>query len=159
MYRFYAVATIFPNNFLPSFAGYSTGKTRGASSALQVEAERSTRSRRAAELGRARAKGALPARLAREGFLRAGYALADHTRNALILSVFAFKARALAWSAPLQTLGRDVMDISVMSWILAGGLGALVCAQPLQHGSATRSVLDPFTKGGAAAVSHGAQWH
>jgi hypothetical protein len=59
----------------------------------QVAAERTTRARRGAELARARARGPLPARLLREGALRAGYALADHTRNALILSVFAFKAR------------------------------------------------------------------
>jgi len=61
----------------------------------QVAAERITRARRGAELVRARARGPLPARLLREGALRAGYALADHTRNALILSVFAFKARRL----------------------------------------------------------------
>ncbi len=59
----------------------------------QVAAERTTRARRGTELARARARGPLPARLLREGALRAGYALADHTRNALILSVFAFKAR------------------------------------------------------------------
>ena len=71
-----------------------------------MEAERSTRARRAAELARARAKGALPVRLAREGVLRAGHALADHTRNALILSVFAFKARAPAvWALCTNTWG------------------------------------------------------
>ena len=72
-----------------------------------MEAERTTRARRAAELGRARAKGALPVRLAREGALRAGYAFADHTRNALILSVFAFKARTPACLTSLHELGCD----------------------------------------------------
>ena len=33
-------------------------------------------------------------RVLRQGWLHSSYALADHTRNALILSVFAFKVRA-----------------------------------------------------------------
>ena len=62
--------------------------------AEQVEAERTKRFRRAQQLGNARAGSSSSGSVARQAWLFAGYALADHTRNALILSVFAFKVCA-----------------------------------------------------------------
>ena len=60
----------------------------------QAEADRRKAESRGLQLARARGGGLLLARLLREALLRAGYAVADHTRNALILSVFAFKVRS-----------------------------------------------------------------
>ena len=61
----------------------------------QVEADRRKAAARGGELAAAAGSRWLLARAARAAWLRAGYALADHTRNALILSVFAFKVPLL----------------------------------------------------------------
>ncbi len=60
----------------------------------QAEADRLKADSRGRQLARARSGGLLLTRLLREALLRAGHAVADHTRNALILSVFAFKVRS-----------------------------------------------------------------
>ena len=61
---------------------------------LQVEAERAKSIRRRGQLQRAEA-GLWLTSLLRQGLLKAGYAFADHSRNALILAVFAFKVRTI----------------------------------------------------------------
>ncbi len=58
-----------------------------------MEAERAKQAARARELAGVRGGGGFLSRLAQEGLLRAGYALSDHTRNALILAIFGFKVR------------------------------------------------------------------
>jgi hypothetical protein len=70
----------------------------------QVQAERAKQQARQRELGAVRSGSSLLIkRLAQEGLLRAGYALSDHTRNALILAVFGFKVRQCAAGLPLLT--------------------------------------------------------
>lgn len=58
---------------------------------VQAEAQRRKAAVRGAELAAVRGSGPALLRLLREAAARAGYLFADHTRNALILSVFAFK--------------------------------------------------------------------
>jgi hypothetical protein len=61
---------------------------------IQVEAEQATRRRRQRQLARVAATSqTCLGRLFRTAWLRTGYIFADHTRNALILAVFAFKVR------------------------------------------------------------------
>ena len=68
-----------------------------ACAAAQVEAERAKQTARARELAGVRRGGRNALfRLLDEGVLRAGYALSDHTRNALILAIFGFKVPSLA---------------------------------------------------------------
>lgn len=58
---------------------------------LQAEVQRQTQQRRQQQLESARRSSSLVWRLILQGWLKGAYAFADHTRNALILSVFAFK--------------------------------------------------------------------
>ena len=64
---------------------------------LQMQQERARQQRRADRLARLAGAGGGGGpwlwRLLRQGWARAGYAVADNTRSALILSVFAFKVR------------------------------------------------------------------
>ena len=57
----------------------------------QVEVQRQKRQRRQQQLESAQRSSSVIWRLLSQGWLRSTYAVADHTRNALILSVFAFK--------------------------------------------------------------------
>jgi hypothetical protein len=61
------------------------------SDTTQAEAQRHKTAVRSGELAAVRGSGPALLRLLREAAARAGYLFADHTRNALILSVFAFK--------------------------------------------------------------------
>ncbi|CAL8466830.1 g6366 [Coccomyxa elongata] len=54
-------------------------------------ADRAKRQQRRQEITGVRSSGNFIVRLVQEGVLRAGYALSDHTRNALILAIFGFK--------------------------------------------------------------------
>lgn len=58
---------------------------------LQVEVQRQKQQRRQQQLESAQRSSSVIWRLLSQGWLRSAYAFADHTRNALILSVFAFK--------------------------------------------------------------------
>lgn len=75
----------------------------------QVQQERAVQQRRAARLSRLQGDGRGGAAwlwgLLRRSWARAGYAVADHSRSALILAVFAFKAR----------LGRGVVVVGNFS--------------------------------------------
>lgn len=72
--------------------GLSVARVSGAEVA---EAARARAARRAARLAAARRPGSpSPLGLLRWAWLRAGHLAVDHTRSALILSVFAFKVRA-----------------------------------------------------------------
>ena len=74
-----------------------------------MQAERAKQQARQRELGGVRASsGFLLRRWVQEGLLRAGYALSDHTRNALILAVFGFKVcqRAATSSSLTAFVGR-----------------------------------------------------
>lgn len=64
----------------------------------QVEVQRRTQQRRQQQLDSARRSQSVIWRLLSQGWLRCAYAFADHTRNALILSVFAFKVILCFWS-------------------------------------------------------------
>uniref|UniRef100_A0A1D1ZTV3 Peroxisome biogenesis protein 12 n=1 Tax=Auxenochlorella protothecoides TaxID=3075 RepID=A0A1D1ZTV3_AUXPR len=64
----------------------------------ELAARRAARAARGASL-------AWPLRLARGAALRAGYAVADHTHNALILAVFAFKLLEWWYTSGEQALG------------------------------------------------------
>lgn len=67
---------------------------------LQMQQKQARQQRRADRLARLAGPsgGSWLWRLLRRGWVQAGYAVADHTRSALILSVFAFKVRAsLRW--------------------------------------------------------------
>ena len=59
----------------------------------QVEVQRRKQRQRQHQLQAALQSGPWLVRVLRQGWLHSSYALADHTRNALILSVFAFKVR------------------------------------------------------------------
>ena len=59
----------------------------------QVEVQRRKQRQRQHQLQAALQSGPWLLRVLRQGWLHSSYALADHTRNALILSVFAFKVR------------------------------------------------------------------
>lgn len=72
----------------------------GLGVSLQMQQEQARQQRRADRLARLAGPsgGNWLWRLLRRGWVQAGYAVADHTRSALILSVFAFKVRAsLRW--------------------------------------------------------------
>lgn len=58
---------------------------------LQAAVEQERARQREAALLKAREGASLLWSLAKQGYLRAAWLLTDHTRNALILSVFAFK--------------------------------------------------------------------
>ena len=60
---------------------------------MQVEVDRQKQQRRQLQLETARRSSSVLWRLLSQGWLKSAYAFADHTRNALILSVFAFKVR------------------------------------------------------------------
>lgn len=80
-----------------------------------MQQERARQQRRADRLARLAAPGGgnWLWRLMRRGWVQAGYAVADHTRSALILSVFAFKVSA-------------VRDVRGGCWV--GALGLLAAA-------------------------------
>ena len=63
-------------------------------------------------------------RLLREALLRAGHAVADHTRNALILSVFAFKVRKLQTLHPIHTL-TSTLEL-ILTRVVAHARNALI---------------------------------
>lgn len=60
---------------------------------LQIEVQRQQQQRRQLQLEAAQRSPSVILRLLSQGWLKSTYAFADHTRNALILSVFAFKVR------------------------------------------------------------------
>ncbi len=61
------------------------------SNCMQVEVQRQKQQRRQQQLQSAQRSSSVIWRLISQGWLKSTYAFADHTRNALILSVFAFK--------------------------------------------------------------------
>ena len=61
--------------------------------AVQVEVQRQKEQRRQKQLDSASRSPSIVWQLLFKGWLKCAYAFADHTRNALILSVFAFKVR------------------------------------------------------------------
>lgn len=69
------------------------GKCSGTYDA-QAQAERQRAHERQQALALAASRGGLLHRVVQQAWLRGSYLLTDHTRNALILSVFAFKATA-----------------------------------------------------------------
>ena len=83
---------------------------------LQVQQERARQQRRADRLARLAGPsgGNWLWRLLRRGWVRAGYAVADHTRSALILSVFAFKVR------PVQLRWPSAIAAAVYAGLLKG---------------------------------------
>lgn len=68
----------------------------------QVEVQRRKQRQRQQQLQGALQSGPWLVRVLRQGWLHSSYALADHTRNALILSVFAFKVCTALGSAAAQ---------------------------------------------------------
>lgn len=88
-----------------------------------MQQERARQQRRADRLARLAGPGGggWLWRLLRQGWVRAGYAVADHTRGALILSVFAFKVRLTSGLQSLQGL----LQVAVRFIIASDGLGAL----------------------------------
>lgn len=63
---------------------------------MQIEVQRQKQQRRQLQLEAAQRSPSVILRLLSQGWLKSTYAFADHTRNALILSVFAFKV----WLCP-----------------------------------------------------------
>ncbi|DBB06285.1 TPA: hypothetical protein ACH3X1_011860 [Trebouxia sp. C0004] len=70
-----------------------------------VEVQRQKQQRRQQQLQSAQQSSSVLWRLVSQGWLRSAYAFADHTRNALILSVFAFKLLEWWYTSAEERLG------------------------------------------------------
>ncbi|KAA6419431.1 MAG: Peroxisome biogenesis 12 [Trebouxia sp. A1-2] len=70
-----------------------------------VEVQRQKQQRRQQQLQSAQRSSSVIWRLVSQGWLRSAYAFADHTRNALILSVFAFKLLEWWYTSAEEKLG------------------------------------------------------
>ena len=77
----------------------------------QVDVERAKQTRRRQQLRQASSGGSWLLGVLRSAILKASYAFTDHTRNILILSVFAFKARM---SFPCLQIGIDAAQIELI---------------------------------------------
>ncbi len=77
---------------------FCSGVLLPGSCETQMEGERRKSNARQEQMQRTQSR-SVPLQMLQKGWLRASWAVADHTRNALILSVFGFKVSSVAMLA------------------------------------------------------------